>query len=593
VLAIVTHPVPAAHGIAAAHAVPGVPPSAPGRQLTAAMVPSQPKSHFMPVPQVCAAGSQPTTPVSTGASPPDPASAPTAPFFPPHAADRIDTAAANTSAAFLSPLTAQDYIAGASTFGYPRTSMSRFSQAPAAKRSWFTGGTMLATLAEAMFQPTTQTSRLAGAVVVLLASWSAGCGKNGTAKPNNGDGSVTTPDAPVTGMRSFDVVAVLRTDGASLLSPTNKFTLILDADGRRAIVGGNGRAEVVPLAASGSGRFTSATPFSVGDDKADPCSVPEDVRYDSFDVTVNGGSLTGTAIGAGTVSCGDCAFQVSFAATLTGTTDTTPPTLRPSGAQPANPFDPASLVASEPLPASATARLVADDGAVIDLVPQMVVKDDISIIISFSKPDVVLRAGQGYVVPLDGLVDFAGLSDRVGPPLRLTSFLDAPTVPEDGFESASGTTLGGAMVMTAGALPAIAGNTSLYIGGKGAPALDAAGGRSLMVRLAKQAGDSKLRFSYRVVSLQSGASFYGALRVGSEGASPGPAVYSIGDATTPRETLTVAGQTVYASTAAVMEQPLPADATGEVLVVVAPSSSACFFGPVMNIGLLIDDLRLE
>ena len=75
-----------------------------------------------------------------------------------------------------------------------------------------------------------------------------------------------------------------------------------------------------------------------------------------------------------------------------------------------------------------------------------------------------------------------------GTPLRLVAFPDAPTVAEDGFEVRHSQPVGGAMVMTAGPLPAIAGNTSLYIGGMGAPALDAPNGRSLMVRSARQAG---------------------------------------------------------------------------------------------------------
>ena len=70
---------------------------------------------------------------------------------------------------------------------------------------------------------------------------------------------------------------------------------------------------------------------------------------------------------------------------------------------------------------------------------------------------------------------------------------------EDGFEFATGDVVGGAMVMTRGALPAISGNTSLYIGTPFAPALEGIGNRSsLMVRLARQAGDTKLRFSHRV-----------------------------------------------------------------------------------------------
>ena len=392
---------------------------------------------------------------------------------------------------------------------------------------------------------------LAGTLALAVVSWCGGCGKTAQKNPDGGDGSLTmvdagTPDAPATGMRAFDVVAVLRADGSTSLPPTNRFTLVQDLSALRMIAGGNGRGAVVGVTTSDGRTFRSTGGFAVGADNADACSGPEDIRYDSFEVTISNGSLTGTATGAATISCGDCAFMVPFSATLTGAPDKTLPTLRASGAAPATSFDSFSLVASEPLPATATAKLVADDGAAIDLIPQ-ITSGDVPFISAFSKPDVVLRAGQGYVVTLDGLVDFAGQSDKVGPPLRFTAFVAAPTVPEDGFESATGSVLGGAMVMTDGALPAIAGHTSLYIGTQGAPALDAPNGRSLAIRLARQAGDTKLRFSYRVVAPQSATLISALVRVGSEGASPGDPIYGIGNMATPTEKLMVGGNPVFAS----------------------------------------------
>jgi hypothetical protein len=456
----------------------------------------------------------------------------------------------------------------------------------------YSGGIALATIAGAMSAPSVKVMPL-----LLVVAWCGGCGKSGQKNPDGGDGSLTmvdtgTLDAPGAGVRAYDVVAVLRADGSTSLPPTNRFTVVQDLSALRMIAGGNGRGAVVGVTTSDGRTFRSTGGFAVGDDSTDGCSVPEDVRYDSFEVTLTDSALTGTASGAATISCGDCAFTVPFAATLTGTRDKMLPTLRPSGPLPATPFDSFGLVTSEPLPATATAKLVADDGAAIDLIPQ-ITSGDLPFVAGFTKPEVVLRAGQGYVVTLDGLVDFAGQSDKAGPPLRLTTFVDPPTVPEDGFESATGSALGGAMVMTAGALPAIAGNTSLYIGTKGAPALDAPNGRSLAVRLARQAGDTKLRFSYRVVAIQSANLISAMVRVGSEGASPGDAVYGIGNMATPTEKLTVGGMPVFASVAAEMEVPLPADATDHVLFVIAPSNIFCFPGGSPSEGLLIDDLRLE
>jgi hypothetical protein len=50
---------------------------------------------------------------------------------------------------------------------------------------------------------------------------------------------------------------------------------------------------------------------------------------------------------------------------------------------------------------------------------------------------------------------------------------------------------------------------------------------------------------------------------------------------------------VFASLAAVMEVPLPADATDDVLFVIAPTNIFCFPGGTLNTGILIDDIRVE
>ena len=62
---------------------------------------------------------------------------------------------------------------------------------------------------------------------------------------------------------------------------------------------------------------------------------------------------------------------------------------------------------------------------------------------------------------------------------------------------------------------------------------------------------------------------------------------------TPTEKLTVGGKLVFASVAAEMEVPLPADATDHVLFVIAPNNIFCFPGGSSSEGVLLDDLRLE
>jgi hypothetical protein len=438
---------------------------------------------------------------------------------------------------------------------------------------------------------------LVGALVLMISCWCAGCGKGAEKKPDGG-GMVTIPDALAGGRHAFDVTAFLsgvHDADASGLPATNRFTLVLDADARIAIAGGNGRGAVIGVTTDDGRTFRSAGTFSVGDVSGSACGGPADVSYATFELTIDSfGRLTGTAAGSATISCGDCSFQHAFAATLSGTADATPPTLRAAGFPPQTPFDPFSLVVSEPLPASATARLVADDGAGVDLLPT-IIAGDVPLVVGFTKPDVVLRAGQGYVATVDGLVDFAGLTPPSDPPLRLTSFVDAPLVPEDGFESATGSSLGGAMVTKAGgALPVVSGNTSLYIGAPGTPGLDASNGRSLMVKLARQAGDTKVRFAYRVVAVTPPPLiFFGTMRVGSEGGGLADPLFQIDDMGAGTETMTIAGKSTYVSLGATRDLPLPDDAAGEVLFVIAPSVVQCFPGGRSAMGLLIDDLRLE
>ena len=441
-----------------------------------------------------------------------------------------------------------------------------------------------------------QGSVLVGILAVLALAGAVsggGCGKAMQANPDGG-GVITTPDASP-GRRSFDVVAVLHATGATALPQVNSintFTMVLDVEAGLAIVGANGSGAVVGVTSNDGRTFRSAGAFTAARPDTDVCSVREVVTYDSFEVTVAGGSLTGSASGTALISCGDCAIPVAVTASLTGSSDVTPPALR-GFSPPPSPFDSFALVTSEPLPATATARLVADDGAVIDLA-RGIIADEVPMLASFSKPDVVLRAGHAYSISLDGLVDFAGHADLSGLPLRLVSFTAAPRVPADGFESATGSVLGGAMVMTAGPLPAIAGTTSLYIGAANVPALDSANGRSLMVRLSRQAGETKLRLSYRSVAALASTGFSGWLRVGSEGATAGPFEHWLGAAPADTaEMLTVAGQMVFASPVASKEVMLPADVTDEVLVWITPDSSVCSRFAPPSAGLLIDDLRLE
>jgi hypothetical protein len=424
-------------------------------------------------------------------------------------------------------------------------------------------------------------------LVALVVACAAGCGAKSLMP---GAGSVVAP-ALAGGWRAFDVVAALTTTsqgGASSLPADNRFTLVVNADQGIVVAGGSGAGRVLAAAIHGN-TIAAGTTFMIGGESFD-CSPAESVQYDKLTVTVDeAGSLAGTAAGRVNPTCGGCPDSVPFTAVLTGTADATEPTLLGPG--PVDPFDPFRLMVSEPLPENATLRLVADDGTAIDLLPVMADHSPVPLVLGFYNPGIVLSAGHAYGVPLDGLVDFVGHVDATSLSLSSTPFAAAPAVAQDGFESATGTTLGGAMVMTAGPLPAIVGDVSVYVGAAGAPLLESSGPTTLMVRLARQPDDKQLRFSYRVISRAMETSFYGMVRAGSEGALATPTIDWL-DAPGPAETLTVAGAPAFASPVVTVQLALPADVTDEVVVAISGVPPSCVASSAPA-GLLIDDLRLE
>jgi hypothetical protein len=425
-----------------------------------------------------------------------------------------------------------------------------------------------------------------GVLLLLL-----GCSARGAAGV---DGQA--PDTPAShGQLSFDVVATLTATAGPVaagggLPSTGRFTLVLDGDAHRIIAGGGGRAGVMAVTSADGRTFRASTGFSVGV-PGNGCSGLSELRYDTLEVTVTGSSLRGHATGSAQISCGDCIFATMFSADLQGTPDITAPFIVASGAAPADPFVGFGVVASEPLPMTSTARLVAGDGSFVGLAP-VVVAGDVPVITGFSKPNVVLAHGEGFVVSVEGLVDFAGRSGASEAPLRVATFGTAPLVPEDGFESAAGTTLGGATVISSGPLPPLAGTQSVYIGGSGAPTLTGrAPGTALEVRLALQPGDTKLRFSYRVVSSFGIAGFGATVNVGSVGHAASAPV-DLPPVVQATQVTWTTGQTVSESALLTMEVALPADVTDELLVEIATLDGGCGARPP-GAGVLIDDLRAE
>jgi hypothetical protein len=309
------------------------------------------------------------------------------------------------------------------------------------------------------------------------------------------------------GVHAFDVTARLPPAEGSTGSRQNRFTLVLDADARRIIVVGFGGGQVVPVRVTGAATFQTTAEFRIN--PATP-TLEGVVSYASLEATVSGSSLTGRFSGAASVSCGDCVSNSPVSGVVSGTAEATAPSLR--GVAPFDPFERFAFLASEPLNVTATAALVTTSGRRIELVPQ-VGAGAFSYVIGFIKPDVVLPFGEGYVVALDRLVDFAGHTGPADGPLRLGETPVAPLAAEDGFESADGATFGEAAVVK-DAAAVIAGTRSLYVGAADAPPLGAiAAGSALVVTLAVQPGDTRIHFSARGVSRDEAVSFWGGFRL--------------------------------------------------------------------------------
>ena len=422
--------------------------------------------------------------------------------------------------------------------------------------------------------------------LVLGALALAGCG----AKAAGGDGGAGEGGA-FPALLSLDVTASLKTPmppAPTLALPdTSTFSLTLDAANKVIVAGGSARPVTTDART-----FFSASSFDVA--RASPgCMGLDSIRYDRLDFTVTGTSLAGHATGAA-IFLGPVGGSVGFTADLTGGPDTTAPFLvLRSSVTPFDPFVNLTMATSEPLPQGARARLVGVDGSSFDMIPS-VTDGVIPVVSGFDLPDVVLPPGTAYSVVADGLVDFAGNSGAPDAPLRLGAVADAPLAPEDGFESVTSSTFGGAGVVRLSDLAPISGDQSLYVGGVGTPGHDIyMQGPELLVRLAMQPGDTKLRFTFRTVSAAFDARvFDGTVRVGSPGgkrsdryvtfqAPPSSATVKFDDGTT----VAIGGDQM-------LEVSLPPDAHDVVVVAIAARDQGCG-APSPAVGMIVDDMRLE
>src|SRR6185312_8217301 len=321
----------------------------------------------------------------------------------------------------------------------------------------------------------------------------------------------------LTGRHAFDVNVVLAvTPSTSLPSGPTSFpttahaTLVLDASAGWLLIGAVGQGSSAAATASGSA-LSIAAPVSLAVPFSGACDGRATLRFATLAVTVDGaGRLHGTGSGLASYIVGDLGYNQAFTATLDGLPDATPPSLPLDTAGVLDPLASARFAVSEPLPAGAKAQLVAADGSLFDLSPEMSSDGSPAFVTAFRVP-VALAFGASYQVVLDQMVDFAG--NQALPPKTPLATLAAPALLTDGgFETTTG--LDTSLISSGGDLPVISGTKSLYLD----PGMFAWQGSAVSFRLAVHPGDRAVRFSYRVASSYQSGIFYGAIVIGSAGA---------------------------------------------------------------------------
>jgi hypothetical protein len=400
--------------------------------------------------------------------------------------------------------------------------------------------------------------------------------------------SDATPDAPVlTGRQAFDVTLNLTfmppssASGYSAFPTTAQASVVVDATAGWLLIGGGGQGSAAMTSGTGEMRAVAA-PVSLFVPVPGACSGGT-LAFETLQVSVDAaGHLHGTGAGTASYITGDVGYSEKFTATLEGLPDTTPPSLLLGSVSPVDPLAPGRFAASEPLPPGTKAQLVAADGTVVDLSPDVSANASPAFITGFRLP-FTLAFAASYQVAFDQLIDFAG--NRAVPPAAapLTT-APAPALLADGtFETTTG--LDSGLISSTGDLPVISGTKSYY--------LDSAQwtGASVTFRLPVHAGDKAVRFAYRVASTYQSVGFYGAIVVGSAGATAINALSQVA-AGTPTTMVTRAnGTTLTLGPVSTVELALPDPGATEVVLRISNAVSGCGLPPPRS-GLIIDDVRV-
>jgi hypothetical protein len=404
-------------------------------------------------------------------------------------------------------------------------------------------------------------------------------------------------DAPPAGFRAYDITATVTVtppagEGGWVDFPkTHVFTLAWDPGTGTAFVGGGGNFSSTEVTTTDDPTFTSQT-WQADVPLADSCEGVAHIRYEHATFSLTAGALTGTASGTVSYMTGDLVLQANITATLAGILDATAPSFT-APQSPVDPLAPLAFVASEPLAPTSQASLVGTvSGDVVALSAQSIDNQERATR-AFLVPNVMLRAGETYTLVTDAVVDFVGNKPAAG--ASFSTEAAPPLVPEDGFESVTGTMFGGAGVLRGGTLTPIAGQTSLLLntgfgGGFGFLPYDL--GSSLKVRLAVSPGDTVVRFDDELIAPDpiDQASFVGAIRVASTGGDVGAAM-NVDGKDFAKVTLPQDGD-VYITPVTTYEIPLPAGAAGEVTLEIVGVTFACGLPPSPTV-LVLDNLRVE
>lgn len=441
---------------------------------------------------------------------------------------------------------------------------------------------------------------LAAVLLGLAACGSSGGGNCGAADGSAADGGAADGDAAADGgWRAFDVTATMTLTpssdeaGSWLSFPTAvKLTVAVNPQTGAVTSGGRNGFGWSSLSPAADGGFES-TSWNANVDFSDGCGGVASISLDRVTFTIDGETLRGTATGtARYTTSGAMVLMTNLTATLVGVPDVTPPTLSvPEGD--VDPLVRLSLVASEPLPDTASASLEGAPGGDVVPLSDLEISNQSRAAYAFSVSPNELRYGETYTLQADELTDFAG--HALGAPISFKTRAAPPLVPEDGFESVTGTMFAGAGVLRGGPLMPISGQTSLMLntgfgGGFGFLPYDL--GPSVAVRLAVSPGDTVVRFAFQLIAPDpvDQATFDGPVLVGTPGGMVGPS-RELSATSFTRTTLPSLGD-IFLSPVSTVEMPLPAGSSGEITFEIVGRTFACMRPPSPTV-LVIDDLRVE